>query len=1061
LRERADDEAALKTEFHSGRKHVSKSENKSTSRLVRNVLMIGGSTLAFGALASPALAQDASSDDAIVVTGIRASLDRSMDIKRNASGVVDAISAEDIGKFPDTNLAESLQRITGVSINRVNGEGAEVTVRGFGGGYNLVTFNGRTLPTAYVATIGGDQSADGAHGTSRSFNFENLASEGVSALEVYKTGRAAVQSGGLGATINIQTIRPLDNPGMRGTVELQGLSDKYHESGDTFTPGASGLFSWTDPTERFGVAVFGNYYKRDSSTVAGTANDWNVMPYSCPGNVDTSTCSLSNTFYSKIATGGVVNNAPSDPSQLIAFANDSRYHLMQDTEERVNGQMTLQFRPIDTLTLTADLLYADDKQREQRTDQANWFNQHFDEVTFDGNPVIDAVQFMHETENGVKDGGFEQQYRGTENKLSSIGINAAWDVSNTLTITLDGHSSEGKSLPDNPMGVSSTMVSIAEQAVAAESLDWSTGFPVQNVTYDDSVRGNGNGVVDLGDVGSQVGRTTTSAQTHKIDELRLDANWSFEGGNQFTVGADYRTSKMHQTSTDTYQTLGDWGVNNVGDVAQYAPGIVETYCLACLYHDYDPMLSGQQLTAFRANAVDLYQALSAAYTNLGSAPGVSAFTDNQVNEDIWAAYLQLKMEGELGGMPTHILTGVRYEYTKVSSSSNVLPVLVDVWKADNDFQNSVGTDSSTYSQDGGYSNVLPSLDFSIDLRDDLKGRISFSKTIARPDYGDMFVAPVANNFSPNNPTYLGAEPTGRTGNADLKPLDSDNFDISLEWYYGKSSFLSVGYYEKRVTNFIGNGQVAENLFGLRDPSSGQPGTRSGDAVAELKALGQDITAETLFTMTALIDQLGSVAAAEAAYTPHITGTQIDQAFIDSTFGAYDVTANTTDPLLIYNVTTPINQHDARLHGWEIAVQHFFGDTGFGVQANYTTVSGDVGIDPGADPSVNQFALLGLSDSANATLIYDKYGLSARLAYTWRDNYLSQVNRGSGKSPVIVGAREQLDLSVGYDITDNFQVSFDGINLTSESQRTYGRTPIELWYAQELGARYLLSARYKF
>ncbi|PTT35709.1 TonB-dependent receptor, partial [Stenotrophomonas sp. HMWF022] len=114
----------------------------------------------------------AQGDGDIVVTGIRASLRQSIDIKRNAQGVVDAISAEEMGKFPDTNLAESLQRITGVSIDRSNGEGQFVTVRGFGAEYNLVTLNGRQMPTS---TIGDGNSAPG----SRSFDFANLASEGV------------------------------------------------------------------------------------------------------------------------------------------------------------------------------------------------------------------------------------------------------------------------------------------------------------------------------------------------------------------------------------------------------------------------------------------------------------------------------------------------------------------------------------------------------------------------------------------------------------------------------------------------------------------------------------------------------------------------------------------------------------------------------------------------------------------------------------------------------------------------------------------------------------------
>ena len=136
------------------------------------------------ALPLAAQAQDANEEtltqETVVVQGIRGSLERAMDIKRSSNGVVDAISAEDIGKFPDTNLAESLQRITGVSINRVNGEGSEITVRGFGPGFNLVTLNGRTMPTAKIRAIGtrGNYGAGG----DRAFDFSNLASEGVSGL---------------------------------------------------------------------------------------------------------------------------------------------------------------------------------------------------------------------------------------------------------------------------------------------------------------------------------------------------------------------------------------------------------------------------------------------------------------------------------------------------------------------------------------------------------------------------------------------------------------------------------------------------------------------------------------------------------------------------------------------------------------------------------------------------------------------------------------------------------------------------------------------------------------
>src|SRR5688500_11923431 len=146
----------------------------------------------------------------VVVTGMRASLESAMDTKRDAIGVVDAISAEDIGKFPDTNLAESLQRVTGISIDRRNGEGALVTARGFGPQFNLVTLNGRQMPGA-DAYGDGNSIISGQGAGNRSFNFANLSSESISAVQVYKTGRADIATGGIGAVVDIKTARPLDN----------------------------------------------------------------------------------------------------------------------------------------------------------------------------------------------------------------------------------------------------------------------------------------------------------------------------------------------------------------------------------------------------------------------------------------------------------------------------------------------------------------------------------------------------------------------------------------------------------------------------------------------------------------------------------------------------------------------------------------------------------------------------------------------------------------------------------------------------------------------------------
>ncbi|WP_430637046.1 TonB-dependent receptor plug domain-containing protein [Sphingomonas hankookensis] len=322
-----------------GRKHM---RGTTACRLAIGVstvalLSIGGSAWAQDAAATlgapgPAEVQDAPATeeggDAITVTGIRASLRDALNIKRNAQGVVDAISAEDIGKFPDTNLAESLQRITGVSIDRQNGEGSTVTVRGFGPEYNLVVLNGRQLPTS---TLGDGASAP----ASRSFDFANLASEGIAGVEVYKTGRAAVPSGGIGSTINIKTPRPLDRPGMRGSFAARGVVDTSQNGKDQITPELSGVFSTTFGNEdQFGFLVSGSYQKRNASvntgsvgfgnSFLGTENDWGTLA----------------------AEGPNVINRPG-PTDVYEVPQSAAYNLTDIRRERINGQAVLQYRPIE------------------------------------------------------------------------------------------------------------------------------------------------------------------------------------------------------------------------------------------------------------------------------------------------------------------------------------------------------------------------------------------------------------------------------------------------------------------------------------------------------------------------------------------------------------------------------------------------------------------------------------------------------------------------------------------------------------------------------------------
>jgi TonB-dependent receptor len=994
-----------------------------------------------------AFAQDAAQPEGeeIVVTGVRAALERAMDIKRQSDGVVDAISAEDIGKFPDTNLAESLQRIPGVTISRVNGEGSQVTVRGFGPSFNLVTVNGRQLATSNVDAVGGDQNVDFSRSTSRSFDFSNLASEGVSRLEVYKTGRASNPSGGIGASINIITQRPLDGnaDGLRGSVGAKLLYDTSVKLKDV-TPELSGVLNWSNPADNVGISLFGSYQKRESSAASATSNDWNVRPFlAMPGR----------------GANTVITNAPTNPSQLVAVPNDSRYHYSESSRERINGQLTLQFKPMDTLTITADGMFAQNKIDEERMDQTNWFNRPFDTATFDGNPVVATPTFLSEGSGyGVKDIGFEQQYRATKSTLNSYGLNAKWEIADTLTLTLDGNHSVSKSRPDSKNGASSTLVAFGAPVVDGHSVDYSGPIPLQNWVLNDAVRGNNNGVLDIGDLGTQVQRTNASRQTHRLNQLSADLGWDFGDGGRFGLGSTYIDSKMSSARTQTQQTLGDWGITRVGDVQALAGDLLTQFCLECQFSHYKPTSAA---VAFRGNAVDLYQAFAAAYTARGNPINVSGNDFDQVNEKIWATYAQLNWAGDMMGRPVKFGAGVRYENTKVKSNSLIaLPERIE-WDSDNDFTRVVSATIAPVQLKGEYNNLLPSVDFQIEATDNVIARVSYSRTLARPDYGNLFASQSAN--TPNRPSFLGGIATGTSGNPNLKPLVSDNLDLSLEWYFSRSSYISAGVFVKKVKNFVGTGQVDQPLFGLRDPSSGVAGSRSGTARAELDRLGVAVTDVSLFTMTALLVETGNIATASTQFVANLNTTtgQIDQAFADTVLGRTDVIANSADPLFVFSVDTPINNRSANIHGFELQGQYFFGDTGFGVSGSFTKVFGDVDVDVGADPGSNVFALVGLSDSYNVTGIYEKNGMSARVAYNWRGKFLSQTNRGGSRNPVFFEPFGTLDLSLGYDISENLSLSLEGINVLAEPVRSYGRSVSNLWFAQEQQPRYLLGARYKF
>jgi TonB-dependent receptor len=989
-----------------------------------------------GTLAAPVLAQEASdSTEVIEVRGLRSSLAESAAIKRNSVGIVDAISAEDIGKFPDTNLAESLQRITGVSISRVNGEGSEVTVRGFGGENNMITLNGRMMPAA--SAFGQNQG-----GAGRAFDFANLASEGIRAVEVYKTSKADIATGGIGATINLITTKPLQNPGTIASVGVKAVSDTTNRTGSDITPELSGIFSWTDDDAKIGVSLTASHQQRDSGTIGASVNDWRVNRW----DGEFSNISIANgpNGEDDLAwKNSRITNAPA-VGQLFSTPNNMSYDWTDTQRTRNNAQLTFQFAPNDDLTFTADYTFAQNNIIESAGSKGNWMTRNYDTVAFDNTTPVATAILISEDTGGTKDNAYAQNYSEQTNTLKSLGLNLEYYVRENLKLNVDYHDSNMLSDPDEPTtGASSINVNLAAPIGLRQNFDFGHELPkVEDEAINDTIKGNGNGLYDIGDLGSQYLRFFYNRQETDIQQAKVDLSYEFDEG-RFDFGIETRSMEMTQRESYRQPALGDWGVNFPMDVPL---DLVQDFDVVGEFSDFD--ISGINRAGFEGSAIALGQYFANLY-DIEYAYNRDFGNDHLVAEDTTALYFQVALEGELGGMRANFLAGVRYEDTDTKSRSNLLIPTFLEWNDNNDFFLIRPTETSPNVGESSYDHLLPSLDFDLEVTENLKTRFSFSQTIARAGYSSLRAQ--VGSIGTSAPTLTGGTATAAAGNPSLVPLQSNNFDVSAEYYYDDTNYVSVGFFEKRVKNFIGTEQVKEPQFGLRDPTAGP---RALAAVEALEARGFQVEETSLFVMTAILDNPQDFPNGADDYVPGIT-------FGESIAANYNIRGNSDDPLFEFATNKPVNNKEASIYGFELAGQHFFGDTGFGVAANYTIVRGDIGFDNTADPSVTQFALLGLSDSANLVAMYEKDGITARLAYNWRDEYLASATRGGSNNPEYVESFSQLDLNVSYDVNDNITVFVEGINITGEDRRTHARSYNQLWSLSDLGARYQIGARYTF
>lgn len=958
------------------------------------------------ALSSPVSAQESTEADnpemeVIQVSGIRGSLMRSMDLKRGSSGVVDAISAEELGKFPDTNLAEALQRITGVTISRSNGEGSQITVRGFGPEFNLVTLNGRQMPGT---------------GFTRSYNLENLSSEGVNTLELQKTARAENPSGGLGATVNILTMRPLARPGQQFSISAKGIMDTSNEAGDDITPEIAGVFSNTFNDDMFGIGVSFSHQERDFQQQAASVQGWVLQE---------------NDALPELDADNVIDNR-TNLTDVAFFPKDMNYSINDVQRERTNAQVTFQFRPVDNFTATVDYTAS---RATTGTNTVGWgiwnnFGANINAYELDKNGTAVYADISGD------DGSFTASRNTTQVDARSIGINLEWQINDDWEVSLDYHDSSNETDNGHDDGLGSAgQIILGSDQLISKVYDYRSGeVPSVYVNWN-----NGTNELMPSEIDSNFSQFIYSPGKSEIQQFQLDGTWYNSAFDIPLVKVDFGVARTEQTLSGFTAWSGLRG----------GPGFSPSYTEIFPDSMFVRNDTGDFLDAFDGGGSDLnpnyyytysfdeaitrqLAYLTADVTGESNVYSTDPYFSGDpsvslVEETTDSIYVQTEWDFDVKGYYVQVNAGVRYEETEVPSSAEVrVPIQVN-WVAASEWITEFQPELELQDFTGEYDVLLPMFDVKVDVTDDVVARFSWGKSITRAPIG---LLQGGRSFSGS--PKIGAR-TVSEGNTSLLPYESTNLDLSLEWYYDESSYASVGLFRKSVKNYIDYQSSEETFDGLFDVYEG---ARWNEAVSALEADGIQATDSAIY------------------------GYFVDNGYADAN-GV--VEPESGDPLISWRVTKPRNLDDTKtVDGIEVAIQHTFGDTGFGVGVNGTIVDGDVEYDPyDLEP---QNPLVGISDSANFQVFYEKEGLSVKVTYAWRSDYVVGIGQAQGSSDnpaTQFDSFGQWDASINYDFNENFTVFVEGVNINNETERGYGRFEEQFLFARQYGPRYTLGARYTF
>jgi TonB-dependent receptor len=711
-------------------------------------LILAGAAPAFAQTEETPAAQDAATvapdaatqeEDAIVVTGLRRSLETSQRIKRESDGIVDAIVAEDIGKLPDTFASSALQRVAGVAVTRGGGESAGVTVRGLP---NLTTtYNGREIFTAEGRYV---QIQDFPAGT-------------VAALEVYKSGLAPQIEGGIAGAVNVRGRKPFDFDGF----ELSGSLNYVHsEQAQREAPNGNLLVSnrWDTGIGEMGLLVNVSYVgiqfldsTREQSLVIGTTD---------------------------------ANNAPGVQAGL-RFPDAQGNFLGYGNRWRPSANAAFQWKPTPELEIYADGLF----QGFRSKDYNRWmFIPIFGGITLSNVTTIPGTnQISTATVSGaVRPDGYTGSFNGKTDTYQGGG-GVIW-TRDRLRISADVAYTDSQYTAD--------LVNI-DYAMASS--------PVRNVQFDAAHDGGPTQTFlnfNIGDPANYISRGLYQEKlvvNGKDWQARTDLSYDLDMGflKRLEVGLRYANRKAGRDFGNLY-------INNEGagiPMTALPGAIVETSLPGFQYNTVQPNVFYAAIT--RDSIRDNLPALRSFYGVPAGIPPFNPSENFRANEKSYAGYAQLKYGFDLGGTVVDGVVGLRAVKTKlkIDGFSRVEAPGVPVT-------------NPAVTAESEYTDYLPNASARIGLTDQLQLRLAYTQTRTRPNFFDLrpnttlFQPPI---LAPGDPCLI--TPTtpdcverlrrgGSAGNPDLRPLTSDNYDVSLEYYFSRTGSLTAAVFRHDAAGFL-------------------------------------------------------------------------------------------------------------------------------------------------------------------------------------------------------------------------------------------------------------------